>query len=71
MEKQSNPKVMNLYKKQKHRKEKICKLLFSHFIKKAIVVLSTLVSPSLSPDEGSLKPKRFNVDFLSYYIHHF
>ena len=31
-------------------------------IKTSIVVLSTLVSLSESPDEGLRKPKRFNVD---------
>ena len=38
-------------------------LLLLYFVTTSIVVLSTLLS--LSPDEGSLKPKRFNVDFPS------
>ena len=34
-----------------------------HFIKASIIVLATLFLPSLSPDEGLLKPKRFKIDF--------
>ena len=34
-------------------------------IEQRILVLSTLVSPSQSPDEGLLKPKRFNIDYHS------
>ena len=36
---------------------------FIYFIKASIVVLSIYVSQSYSPDEGLLKPKRFNADF--------
>ena len=67
----------NSFQKKKKKKKRtlperlwvfLCMYIFSSpviLIKTSIVVQATIYSPSLSPDESLLKPKRLNIDFTT------